>query len=211
MRLHWPRNLRKCHYPIATLSTSTSATQFCTLAFDIVWGSLSESYTWKIWPGSSLDLNSLDLPESVDPMPTLSLQVLIPHPPFIWGCPTILHEEPFCICPWRKSKAQCVMPRWPNTRRRVNNHLPAPYHHKPLKLETSHFFLHGETSGSHWFDTVYHWNLIPCKAQIRIQRHFDRLLKYVILWPCQSSWNIPHYQSRNQGLRISGQFRTSRQ
>ena len=32
---------------------------------------------------------------------------------------------------------------------------------------------------------------IPCKAQIRIQKHLERLLKYGILWPCQSSWNMP--------------------
>jgi hypothetical protein len=30
---------------------------------------------------------------------------------------------------------------------------------------------------------------IPHKAQIEIEKHFDRLLKYGILWPCQSSWN----------------------
>jgi hypothetical protein len=46
------------------------------------------------------------------------------------------------------------------------------------------------------------WYFIPCKAKFRIQKHFDRLLKYGILWPCQSSWD--NYQSRNQGLRISG-------
>jgi hypothetical protein len=32
---------------------------------------------------------------------------------------------------------------------------------------------------------------MPCKVQIRIQKHFDRLLKYGILWPFQSSWNTP--------------------
>jgi hypothetical protein len=32
---------------------------------------------------------------------------------------------------------------------------------------------------------------IPCKTQVRIQKHFDRLLKYRILRPCQSSWNTP--------------------
>jgi hypothetical protein len=29
----------------------------------------------------------------------------------------------------------------------------------------------------------------PWKAQVRIQKHFDILLKHGILWPCQSSWN----------------------
>jgi hypothetical protein len=32
---------------------------------------------------------------------------------------------------------------------------------------------------------------IPCKAQIGIQVHLDRLLKYGILWPCQSPWKTP--------------------
>jgi hypothetical protein len=32
---------------------------------------------------------------------------------------------------------------------------------------------------------------IPHKAQIRIQNPLDRLLKYGILQPCQSSWNTP--------------------
>jgi hypothetical protein len=32
---------------------------------------------------------------------------------------------------------------------------------------------------------------IPRKAQIEIQKHFDRLLKYGILHPCQLSWNTP--------------------
>jgi hypothetical protein len=49
---------------------------------------------------------------------------------------------------------------------------------------------------------------IPFKAQVGIQKHFDRLLKYGILQPCQSP---PYYQSKNQELRISDQFRTSRQ
>jgi hypothetical protein len=30
---------------------------------------------------------------------------------------------------------------------------------------------------------------IPCKAQIGIQKHLHKLLKYRILWPCQSPWN----------------------
>jgi hypothetical protein len=33
--------------------------------------------------------------------------------------------------------------------------------------------------------------LILCKTQVRVQKHFDRLLKYGIPQPCQSSWNIP--------------------
>jgi hypothetical protein len=32
---------------------------------------------------------------------------------------------------------------------------------------------------------------IPHKAQVGIQKHFDRLLKYGIPQPCQSSWNTP--------------------
>jgi hypothetical protein len=32
---------------------------------------------------------------------------------------------------------------------------------------------------------------IPHKTQIGIQKHLDRLLKYGIRWPCQSSWNTP--------------------
>jgi hypothetical protein len=32
---------------------------------------------------------------------------------------------------------------------------------------------------------------IPHKAQIGIQKHLNRLLKYGILWPCQSPWNTP--------------------
>jgi hypothetical protein len=32
---------------------------------------------------------------------------------------------------------------------------------------------------------------IPHKAQIRIQKHLDRLLKYGILQSCQSPWNTP--------------------
>jgi hypothetical protein len=52
---------------------------------------------------------------------------------------------------------------------------------------------------------------ISCKAQVGNQNNLDRLLKYGILRPCQSSWNTPYYPSRNQGPRISGQFRTSRQ
>jgi hypothetical protein len=32
---------------------------------------------------------------------------------------------------------------------------------------------------------------ILCKAQVGIQKHCDRLLKYGILQPCQSSWNTP--------------------
>jgi hypothetical protein len=32
---------------------------------------------------------------------------------------------------------------------------------------------------------------IPHKAQVRIQKNFDRLLKYGILQTCQSSWNTP--------------------
>jgi hypothetical protein len=32
---------------------------------------------------------------------------------------------------------------------------------------------------------------IPCKAQIWIQKHLDRLLKYGVLQPCQSPWNTP--------------------
>jgi hypothetical protein len=32
---------------------------------------------------------------------------------------------------------------------------------------------------------------IPCKAQVRIQKHLNRLPKYGILLPCQSSWNTP--------------------
>jgi hypothetical protein len=34
-------------------------------------------------------------------------------------------------------------------------------------------------------------SFIPHKAQVRIQKHFDRLLKYGILRPCQSSWHTP--------------------
>jgi hypothetical protein len=32
---------------------------------------------------------------------------------------------------------------------------------------------------------------IPCKAQVRIKKHLDRLLKYGILQPFKSSWNTP--------------------
>jgi hypothetical protein len=32
---------------------------------------------------------------------------------------------------------------------------------------------------------------IPRKAQVKIQKHLGRLLKYGILQPCQSSWNTP--------------------
>jgi hypothetical protein len=32
---------------------------------------------------------------------------------------------------------------------------------------------------------------ISCKAQVRIKKHFDRLLKYRIFQSCQSSWNTP--------------------
>jgi hypothetical protein len=32
---------------------------------------------------------------------------------------------------------------------------------------------------------------IPLNAQIEIQKHLDRLLKYGIVWPCQSPWNTP--------------------
>jgi hypothetical protein len=32
---------------------------------------------------------------------------------------------------------------------------------------------------------------IPCKSQIGIQKHLDRLLKYGILQPCHSPWNTP--------------------
>jgi hypothetical protein len=32
---------------------------------------------------------------------------------------------------------------------------------------------------------------IPCETQIEIQKHLDILLKYGILWPCQSPWNAP--------------------
>jgi hypothetical protein len=53
--------------------------------------------------------------------------------------------------------------------------------------------------------------LVPHKAQVGIQKHYDRLLKYGILRSCHLSWNTPYYQPRNQGPRISGQFRMSRQ
>jgi hypothetical protein len=45
---------------------------------------------------------------------------------------------------------------------------------------------------------------IPHKAQIGIQKHLDRLLKYGILQPCQSPWNTPHCLSTNQGLKTLG-------
>lgn len=32
---------------------------------------------------------------------------------------------------------------------------------------------------------------IPHKAQVGIQKHLERLVKYGILHSCQSSWNIP--------------------
>jgi hypothetical protein len=38
---------------------------------------------------------------------------------------------------------------------------------------------------------------IPHKAQIGIQKHLDTLLKYEILWPCQSPWNTPYCLSKN--------------
>jgi hypothetical protein len=52
---------------------------------------------------------------------------------------------------------------------------------------------------------------IPWKAQVGIQRHFERLLKYGILSLFCHPGAPSYYQSRNQGMRISGQFRTSRQ
>jgi hypothetical protein len=52
---------------------------------------------------------------------------------------------------------------------------------------------------------------IPHKAQVRIQNHLDRILKYGILKPVSHPGTLPYYQSRNKGPRISGQFRTSRQ
>jgi hypothetical protein len=38
---------------------------------------------------------------------------------------------------------------------------------------------------------------IPRKAQIGIQKHLERLLKYGIIWPCQSSQNTPYCLSKN--------------
>jgi hypothetical protein len=32
---------------------------------------------------------------------------------------------------------------------------------------------------------------VPCKAQIGIKKQPVRLLRYGILWPCQSPWNTP--------------------
>jgi hypothetical protein len=32
---------------------------------------------------------------------------------------------------------------------------------------------------------------IPSKAEVGIEKHLDRILKYEILQPCQSSWNTP--------------------
>jgi hypothetical protein len=48
----------------------------------------------------------------------------------------------------------------------------------------------GETKSKATF-VIQKQYFIPWKAQVRIQRHFDTLLKYRILRPCQSSWNTP--------------------
>jgi hypothetical protein len=40
---------------------------------------------------------------------------------------------------------------------------------------------------------------IPCKTQIGIQKHLNRLLKYGILWPCQSPWNTPLFPVQKPG------------
>jgi hypothetical protein len=40
---------------------------------------------------------------------------------------------------------------------------------------------------------------ISCKAKIGIQKYLDRLLKYGILWPCQSSWNTPLLPAKKPG------------
>jgi hypothetical protein len=43
--------------------------------------------------------------------------------------------------------------------------------------------------------------LILCKTQVRVQKHFDRLLKYGIPQPCQSSWNIPLLSVQKLGTK----------
>jgi hypothetical protein len=40
---------------------------------------------------------------------------------------------------------------------------------------------------------------IPHKAQIGIQKHLNKLLKYGILWPCQSIWNTPYLPVQKPG------------
>jgi hypothetical protein len=42
---------------------------------------------------------------------------------------------------------------------------------------------------------------IPRKAQIEIQTHLDRLLKYEILQPCQSPWNTPSLSVQKPGTK----------
>jgi hypothetical protein len=42
---------------------------------------------------------------------------------------------------------------------------------------------------------------IPHKAQVRIQKHLDRLLKYRILQPCHSCWNSPLLPIQKQGTK----------
>jgi hypothetical protein len=42
---------------------------------------------------------------------------------------------------------------------------------------------------------------IPHKAQVGIQNHLDRLLKYGILWPCQSPWNTPLLPAQKPGTK----------
>jgi hypothetical protein len=49
---------------------------------------------------------------------------------------------------------------------------------------------------------------IPCKAQVGIQKHLDKFLKYGILWPCQSFWNIPLLPVQKPGTEGFRQFRT---